>query len=82
LSVSALELSSQPVSSMLAVPVTAVSSESVEGRPAASRLRDALRQPVSTNGEAPSKPYRLTAEERQRLREQLRGGPEQAARNP
>lgn len=40
----------------------------------APRLRDALRQPYADDLES-SKPYRLSAKERLRLREQLRGGP-------
>lgn len=39
----------------------------------APRLRDALRQPYADDLES-SKPYRLSAQERLRLREQLRGG--------
>jgi hypothetical protein len=38
------------------------------------RLRDALRQPFDDMDEG-GKPFRLTVEERQRLREQLRGQP-------
>ncbi|MCW5652774.1 hypothetical protein [Hydrogenophaga sp.] len=38
------------------------------------RLRDALRQPFDDMDES-SKPYRLSVEERQRLREQLREQP-------
>ena len=44
------------------------------------RLREALRQPVNAD-ESPSKPYRLSVEERQRLREQLRSQTAQAERN-
>lgn len=40
------------------------------------RLRDVLRQPYD-DMEDNSKPYRLSVEERQRLREQLRGRPPQ-----
>jgi len=36
------------------------------------RLRDALRQPFDA-GAVPGQPYRLSEEERQRLREQVRG---------
>eukprot|EP01041_Mallomonas_annulata_P017411 gene17412-35878_t len=44
-----------------------------EGEPRnAMRLRDVLRQPFD-DMEDNSKPYRLSVEERQRLREQLRG---------
>ena len=38
----------------------------------APRLRDVLRQPYDDQPELGSKPYRLSAEERFRLREQLR----------
>lgn len=38
------------------------------------RLRDALRRPVDDMGDS-RKPYRLSVEERQRLREQLRDQP-------
>ena len=38
------------------------------------RLRDALRQPFDDVDDG-AKPFRLTTEERQRLREQLRGQP-------
>ncbi len=37
------------------------------------RLRDVLRQPYGDMQEPSSKPYRLSPEERHRLREQLRG---------
>ena len=39
------------------------------------RLRDALRQPFDDMDNTTSKPYRLSVEERQRLREQLRDQP-------
>ena len=42
----------------------------------APRLRDVLRQPLD-DMEDNGKPYRLSVEERQRLREQLRGQPAQ-----
>lgn len=38
----------------------------------APRLRDVLRQPYDDQQELANKPYRLSAEERHRLREQLR----------
>lgn len=38
----------------------------------APQLRDVLRQPLDTMQEPGSKPYRLSLEERHRLREQLR----------
>jgi len=41
------------------------------------RLRESLRQPYDDEIEQ-NKPYRLSAEERVRLREQLRGDPSQA----
>lgn len=40
------------------------------------RLRDVLRQPYDETHEQGSKPYRLTPQERHRLREQLRGQPD------
>jgi len=40
------------------------------------RLRDTLRQPFDDMDDG-GKPYRLSVEERQRLREQLRGQPSQ-----
>lgn len=39
------------------------------------RLRDVLRQPLDGMQEPGSKPYRLSLEERHRLREQLRSQP-------
>ena len=68
----ALEQREQPVHTMVVVPGTGSSADAADGRPTASRLRDVLRQPM-TEGEGLGKPYRLTPEERQRLREQLRG---------
>lgn len=76
----ALELRDQPVHSLVVTPMTVLPSDAPEGRSSAPRLRDSLRQPLS-EGDATSKPYRLTPEERLRLREQLRGRPEQAARS-
>lgn len=49
-----------------------------EVRASSVRLRDTLRQPVA-DGQVAAKPYRLSTEERQRLRELLRGQPDQAA---
>ena len=47
--------------------------ESAAGEPRGSmRLRDALRYSVSDGDAEEVKPYRLSTEERQRLREQLR----------
>ena len=77
----ALELREQPIHSMVLLPTPSVPSDATEGRQAAPRLRDSLRQPLSTDNEATAKPYRLTPEERQRLRDQLRGRPEQSADN-
>lgn len=57
-------------------PVT-TPSEVSEVRSASVRLRDSLRQPLA-EGQAAGKPYRLSAEERQRLRELLRGQPDPA----
>ncbi|MFP8777752.1 hypothetical protein [Hydrogenophaga sp. RWCD_12] len=67
----ALEQRERPVHTMVVVPVTASPADSGDGRPPAPRLREALRQPKS-EGEGLGKPYRLSPEERQRLREQLR----------
>lgn len=75
----ALELRDQPMHGLVVVPTTVLPSDAPEGRSSAPRLRDSLRQPLA-DGDAAGKPYRLTPEERQRLREQLRGLPEQAAR--
>ncbi|MGS5086756.1 hypothetical protein ACVC7V_09605 [Hydrogenophaga sp. A37] len=75
--VHALDLREPPLQAMTVVP--SVSSESGDARPT-HRLRDALRQPVSAD-ESSGKPYRLSVEERQRLREQLRGQTAEAKRN-
>lgn len=76
----ALELRDQPAHGMVEVPLLVPPSDAPEGRTSVPRLRDSLRQPLS-EGDAAGKPYRLTPEERMRLREQLRGRPEQAARS-
>jgi hypothetical protein len=76
----AFDVRDQPVHSLVVVPMTTVPSDTAEGRQSAPRLRDSLRQPLPER-DASDKPYRLTPQERQRLREQLRGQPEQAARN-
>lgn len=76
----ALELREQPVQPLAAEPVAVAPAESPEGRPAAIRLRDSLRQPLA-DGDAASKPFRLSPEERQRMRQQLRGLPEQSAQS-
>ena len=44
----------------------------------AARLRDLLRQPYEDSQTLDSRPYRLSPEERQRLREQLRSPPDGA----
>ena len=79
----ALELREQPVHSLvlLPTPTPTAPSDVAEGRQTAPRLRDSLRQPLAADSEATVKPYRLTPEERQRLREQLRGQPEQSAQS-
>jgi hypothetical protein len=77
---SALDLRDRPVTGMLVVPAAAVPAETPEARIPAPRLRDSLKQPVS-DAEHAGKPYRLSPEERQRLREQLRALPEQSAHN-
>lgn len=57
---------------MLVMPI-AVQDEEHRG---ALRLRDVLRQPYEEMQEPGSKPYRLTPQERHRLREQLRDQPD------
>jgi hypothetical protein len=76
----ALELREHPVQPLATEPVAVAPADAPEGRPGAMRLRDSLRQPIA-DGDAASKPYRLTPEERQRMREQLRGLPEQSAQS-
>ena len=56
-----------------AVTVVPISIDGGEAR-APMRLRDALRQPFDDMDDG-GKPFRLSVEERQRLREQLRGQP-------
>lgn len=68
----ALEQREQPLHTLAVVPMSAAPADPLDGKPAVPRLRDTLRQPLS-EGEGLGKPYRLTPEERQRLREQLRG---------
>lgn len=64
-----------PMPSDTPVAVLPVSAD--EGDPrSAMRLRDALRQPFDDMDDS-RKPYRLSVEERQRLREQLRDQPHQ-----
>ena len=75
----ALDLRDQPVHSLVVVPMPAATAEAPEGRQASPRLRETLRQSL-TDGDGLDKPFRLSPEERQRMREQLRGQPEQAAR--
>ncbi|MDO9434172.1 hypothetical protein [Hydrogenophaga sp.] len=55
------------------VAVLPISADETDPR-GAMRLRDALRRPVDDMEES-RKPYRLSVEERQRLREQLRDQP-------
>ncbi len=76
----ALELREQPAQPLATEPVAVSPAEVQDGRPVSSRLRDSLRQPVG-DGYATSKPFRLSPEERQRMREQLRGLPEQSAQS-
>lgn len=76
----ALDLRDRPVHSLLVVPEAAMPAEGVEARTPAPRLRDALKQSASES-ESAGKPYRLSPEERQRMREQLRARPEQAAQS-
>lgn len=76
----ALELREQPAQPLASEPVAVSPAEIQEGRPVTTRLRDSLRQPLS-DGYAASKPFRLSPEERQRMREQLRGLPEQSAQS-
>jgi hypothetical protein len=62
-----------PVSSDTPVAVLPVSVDEIDPR-STMRLRDALRQPFDDMNDS-RKPYRLSVEERQRLREQLRDQP-------
>lgn len=73
----ALDLREPPLQAMTVLP--SVLSDSGDARQQ-HRLREALRQQVSAE-ESPNKPYRLSAEERQRLREQLRSPTAQAERS-
>ena len=75
----ALELPEHATNALVIMPPSAATTEAPEVRAASARLRDALRQPVS-DGEVTGKPYRLSAEERQRLRELLRVQPDQTTR--
>ncbi len=61
-----------PLPSNAAVMVMPISVDEGEPRSGGMRLRDVLRQPYD-DMEDNAKPYRLSVEERQRLREQLRG---------
>lgn len=76
----ALELREQPAQPLSTEPMAVAPAEAPDGRPASVRLRDSLRQPLA-DGYAGSKPFRLSPEERQRMREQLRGLPEQSAQS-
>lgn len=64
-----------PVSSDAPVAVMPITADETEPR-STMRLRDALRQPFDDMDDT-RKPYRLSVEERQRLREQLRDQPYQ-----
>lgn len=77
----ALELP-EPVANALVVtpPAVTAPADAPEMRTSSVRLRDSLRQPLA-DGHTGGKPYRLSTEERQRLRELLRGQPDQAAQN-
>jgi hypothetical protein len=57
-----------PLPDDVPVSVLPIAAENAEARSAAS-LRDSLRQPFD---DADNKPYRLSSQERQRMREQLR----------
>lgn len=83
LGASALELREHPVHSLvlLPTPTPTAPSDVAEGRQTTPRLRDSLRQPLNADSESAIKPYRLTPEERQRLRDQLRGRPEHSAQS-
>lgn len=72
----ALDLREPPLQAMTLQPVGAPEAGSSRQ---ATRLRDALRQPPA-DSEA-GKPFRLSAEERQRLREQLRSQTAQSGRD-
>lgn len=73
----ALDLREPPLQAMTVSP--SVSSDPGEARQH-HRLRDALRQPVNAD-EPAGTPYRLSVEERQRLRKQLRSQTAQAESN-
>jgi hypothetical protein len=62
----------QPLPSNGSVMVMPISVDESEPRGGGMRLREVLRQPFD-DMEDNAKPYRLSVEERQRLREQLRG---------
>lgn len=61
-------LAAMSVETVASVQPSAATREAV----APSRLRDVF-QPAAKNAEEPFKPFRLSSEERQRLREQVRG---------
>lgn len=72
-----LDLREPPLQAMTVAPSpTADSADLREPH----RLRDALRQPLS-DSELAGKPYRLSAEQRQHLREQLRSQTSPTERN-
>lgn len=66
------DLRNPPLPSNSSVMVMPISVDESEPRGGGMRLRDVLRQPFD-DMEDTAKPYRLSVEERQRLREQLRG---------
>ena len=79
LSAFALDPQGDAVHGLVAIPLSVPSTDApVEERTLGQRLRDALRQPLAET-DPDSKPYRLTPEERQRLRSQLREQIEQTA---
>lgn len=69
----------QPVQVFMGVPLAAPS-ERVDGKPSGPSLRESLRHPL-VEADPAGKPYRLSAQERLLLRQQLRGQAEQTARD-
>jgi hypothetical protein len=83
LGAAALEVPEPAATALVVTPApapVAAPAEALEVRPTSVRLRETLRQPVA-DGQVAVKPYRLSTEERQRLRELLRGQPDQSAQN-
>ena len=68
------DLQNQPLPANTSVMVMPISVDENEPRGGSMRLRDVLRQPFDDIDDN-AKPYRLSVEERHRLREQLRGQP-------